>query len=466
MSLSTLQKRMIPLVVSLALFMEALDATIINTAIPAMSRSLNVNPIDLKIALISYLLSLAVFIPISGWTADKFGAKRVFIISLIIFTLSSIWCGFAHSLWALVIARILQGFGGALTLPVGRLIIVRTFGREELIARMNQVVMVGGLGLMFGPVLGGVIVHHFSWPWIFWVNIPVGVLGIFLAQRYLIASAPQKVYPLDKLGFLLFGTSLAGFTFALSAFSESTIDSTLIWLILLTSILLFLSYIWHSRGLKNPIVKTELLQLRTFKISILGNLFSRLGFGGIPFLVPLMLQIGLGCSAQTAGFLLAPTAIGVLLAKSFTLPLLRFMGYKHLLSLNTILVGLSTCLFFLVTQNTSLYLIGGFTFLFGFMTSLQYGAMNSLAYAEVPAESFSAATSIMGILQQLAQSFGVAICALFVRHFSNAVPHAGLTIAVFQDTFLAVGALTLLSTVVFLCLKREDGYQMIQRESN
>jgi len=466
MSTQTLHKRMIPLVVSLALFMEALDTTIINTAIPAMSHSLNVNPIDLKIALISYLLSLAIFIPISGWVADKFGAKRVFICSLIIFTASSLWCGFASDLSSLIIARIIQGFGGALTLPIGRLIIVRTFGRQELIVMMNRIVMISALGLLFGPALGGIITHYFSWPWIFWVNIPVGLVAIFLGQRYLTCSGPEKVPPLDKLGFVLFGCSLASFTFALSAFSESDMNNTLIWMILFGSLLLFLAYIWHSRQQSHPIIKTALLRLRTFNVSVLGNLFSRIGFGGIPFLIPLLLQIGLGYPAQVAGFLLAPIAIGVLLAKPLILSLLQLLGYKKFLVLNTVLVGISICLFFFITANTSLYLICGFTLLFGFITSLQFSAMNSLAYAEVPAESFSAATSVMGVLQQLAQSFGVAIGALCIRHFSADSPSSSLSIDVFHHTFLAVGIITILSALLFMRLRPEDGYQMLQREKH
>ncbi len=464
--LSPTHKRMIPLVISLALFMEGLDTTIINTAIPAMSRSLHVNPIDLKIALISYLLSLAIFIPISGWVADRFGAKRVFIFSVMIFTASSLWCGFAHNLSALIMARIIQGVGGALSLPVGRLIIMRTFGRHELINIMNQVVMVSALGTLFGPVLGGVITHYFSWPWIFWVNIPIGLCAIFLARNYLIPIAPIKVPPLDKLGFICFGGSLAAFTFALSAFSESAMSHTLIWSILFGAILLFMGYLWHSHQKPNPIVKTALLHLHTFRISVIGSLFARLGLGGIPFLVPLLLQIGLGYPAQIAGLLLAPTAIGVLLAKPFSLFLLRFFGYRKFLALNTSSLGLSMFLFPLINTHTPFYLICSFTFLFGFLSSLQFGAMNSLAYADVPAEDFSAATSVMGVLQQLAVSFGVAISALFIRYFSGGAPDAVLTVPVFHHTFLAVGTITLLASLIFMRLKPEDGYQMIRGEKS
>lgn len=442
--------------------MEAVDSTVINTAIPAMSHSLAVEPVDLKVALISYLLSLAIFIPISGWLSDKFGTKKVFISALTIFTLSSLWCGFANNLIELVIARFIQGMGGALGLPVGRLIIVRTFGHKNLISMMSRVVTVGALGIMLGPVIGGFITNHFSWHWIFWVNIPVGVLAILLANYWLPASSPQQVPSLDKWGFIIFGTSLAGFTFGLSALSETTVKISIALCILLISILLLVVYALHSRRQVHPIVKTDLLRLRTFKISIIGNLISRLGFGGVPFLIPLMLQIGFGYSAEISGLLLAPTALGILFAKSVSLQLLRLVGYKRLLILNTFTAGLSIWIFSLVTINTPIYVVGFLTFLYGFMLSVQYTSMNSLGYAEISAENLSAATSIMSTLQQLAQSFGVAISALFIRLFSLiSSTNLVLTPTIFHHTFLAIGIITMISSLIFMRLNVNDGQEMI-----
>lgn len=454
-------KRLVPNIVALVYFMETMDSTILNTAIPVISNSLQVEPIDLKIALISYLLGLAIFIPISGWLADKFGIKKVFVSALCIFTLSSLWCGFAHNLIELIIARFIQGFGGAFGLPVGRLILLRTFGRHNFVSKMNHVIIIGALGMMFGPIVSGIITHHVSWQWIFWVNIPVGIFALLLSVLYLEETKPGKVHPLDIIGFLLFGISLAGFTFGLSALSETTISHSLSNSILLVSVILMGAYVFHSHNRPNPIVKTDLLRIKTFNISVTANLISRLGFGGIPFLLPLIYQINFGFSAQLSGVLLAPMAIGILISKPLSIPLLRFFGYKRILIVNTLCSSLSIFLFSFISVNTSLYLICLLTFFFGFILALQYGAMNSLAYANIENEDLSAVTSIMGTIQQLAQSFGVAICALLIRFFSAIYSTETLTLTIFHETLIVMACLTLASCFIFLRLGRYDGQEMV-----
>ncbi|MES2218318.1 MAG: MDR family MFS transporter [Pseudomonadota bacterium] len=448
--------------VSLAMFMEAVDTNVINTAIPVMAQSFQVNPINLKIALISYLLSLAIFIPISGWIADKFGIKRVFLFALALFTFSSFWCGLAQTLPELIIARILQGLGGSLMLPVARLIIVRNFARHELIITMNRIVMVGALGLMLGPVLGGFITHYFSWRWIFWINIPVGIANILMTCYALGDTPPQRVPPLDKLGFVYFGVSLAAFTFSLSELSEASADMPFALSIMAISILLFFAYVSHSWKRPHQIVKTELFKARTFRISSIGNLISRLGFGGVPFLIPLFLQIPLHYPAQISGMVIAPMAIGVLMIKPLTLPILRLLGFKRLLIINTFLVSLMLWSFYFFNAHTSLYVMGFMVFIFGFLISMQYSGMNSMAYADLTPENLSAATSVMGTLQQVAQSFGVAVAALCLKIFSD--DFTDLTVADFHYTFVAMGVITLFSTLIFIRLKPEDGSEMITPE--
>ncbi len=460
-----MQKTIILLTVSCAMFMEAVDTTVINTAIPVMAASLKVNPLDLKLALISYLLSLAIFIPISGWLADKFGIKKIFIIALGIFTLSSLYCGFSYSLSELVVARVLQGLGGSLTLPLGRLIILRTSEKHELISRMSLVVMIAAIGMMLGPLLGGIIITHFSWRWIFWINIPVGVLSIIFSIKLLPQMPPRKVPPLDKIGFILFGSGLALLTFSLAAFSESDIQIIQSVFTLLLAVALLVAYARHSYTKKHPLVKIKLLQTRSFRIAVIGNLLARLGFGGIPFLLPLMLQVALGFSPRLAGALLVPIALGVLTVKPTSLYVLRSLGYKKLLIINTILISLAVAAFALINQNSSVYKIGFFTFLYGFLISLQYTGMNSLAFANIEEEDISGATSIMSTIQQLAQSFGVAISAILVSFFSYELSQPILSISIFRKTFVSLAGLTFLSGLIFMSLKKEDGHELIDKPS-
>lgn len=462
-----LTKSLTPFVVSLALFMESVDTTIINTAIPAMSQSLSVHPVDLKIALISYLLSLAVFIPISGWVADKVGVKKVFLSAICFFTLCSIWCGFATHLPELVIARTLQGLGGSFMLPIGRLILVRTFPRHSYMIMMSRVIMVAALGMMLGPLLGGYITHYISWHWIFWVNVPVGVLTVLLGLVGLEHVPSKKMHALDKLGFLLFGTSLAGLTFGFAALSESTVKDSMATLILCFSALLLAAYFWHSQSVKHPIVNKNLFHTRTFVISSIGNFLSRTGFGGLPFLLPLLLQIGLGFTPQLSGLLMAPTALGIVLVKTFSTRLLRWWGFRRLLIYNTVFVALSLWSFMIIQPGTSVYVIACLTFVFGFLISLQFSGMNALAYADVISEDLSSATSIVSTIQQLSQSFGVAVAALLIRFFSPAMTKGfTLSITLFHMTFFAMGIFTFFSLFIFLYLKPNDGTQMIQREKS
>lgn len=457
--LNFMKRNIILLIVSFAMFMEAVDTTIINTAIPVMAHSLNVNPIDLKLALISYLLSLAIFIPISGWIADKYGIKKVFITAICVFTLSSAWCGFTQSLGELICARVIQGLGGSLTMPVGRLIILRTFERHELIAKMSQVVMVAALGMMLGPLLGGIISYHFSWRWIFWVNIPAGILAIYLSHKRLPLMPCRQVPPLDKLGFVLFGSGLALLTFGLSILSESDIARSHTLVVLILAAILLVAYIKHSRHKKHPIIKVELLQLRTFAVAVSSNLFARLSFGGTPFLLPLLLQIGLGYSSQLSGFLLTPIALGVFLVKPMSVYILRLFGYKKLLILNTMLLSIALWSLCLINASSSIYEISLLTFIYGFLIALQYTGMNSLAYAEVSEDNMSAATSIMSTIQQLAQSFGVAAAAIIISIFTI---NQQLSIKALHQTFAMLGILTFLSGAIFLTLKKNDGEELLK----
>lgn len=453
---------MIGFIVAFTMFIEALDSTILNTAIPSMARSLLVSPLHLKIALISYLMSLALFIPISGWVVDKFGIKKVFISALLLFICGSIWCGLSTTLTLLIIGRCIQGIGGAFSFPVGRLLIVRAFPRHEIIKATNKVVMIGAMGVMLGPFFGGVITHHFSWRWIFWINIPFIILVIIGATKWVKNFAAEHVAKFDLIGFILFGVALVLLTFSLSALSEAAISNALAAFLLSGAVILLGLFFVHARKVKNPIVDISLFRCRTFRLAIFGNLFSRLGFGGAPFLLPLLLQICLGYSSQTAGFLMMPMAFGIVLVRPFTLPLLNFFGFRKVLIFNTILLAFCLWSYQLINTHTSFYFIVFLVFLYGFLTSLQYTGMNALFYGEIPKEKTSAANSILVTCQQLTQSFGVAIAAFLVEFYSNKT--FPLSLKVLQHTFFMVGMITLLSTIIFFNIQANDGLQMLRKE--
>ncbi len=446
----------------MSFFMEAIDTTIINTAIPAISRSLSVPAIDLKIILISYLVGLAIFVPISGWLADKHGSKRIFILAISVFTLCSLWCGFASDLISLGIARFLQGAGGGLALPVGRLIILRYFGRQHLIATMNHIVTIGAVGAMLGPLVGGIITDYFSWHWIFWINIPIGLSTIILAYYWLEKSEVQEVHALDKSGFMLFGAAFSGIIFGFSALSQQTINLNLALIIIFVALILFIFYLRHSRHQLHPIIKPDLLKYRTFRIAVIGNLISRLGFGSIPFLLPLLFQISLGKTAVISGLLLVPTALGVLVARQLSLILLRLLGYKRLLLINTVCSSFSIALFANIGAGTTLITIACYTFIFGFLTSLQYSFLHSLAYTDLSHDQLSAGTSVMSTTQQFAKSLSIAAGTLFVYLFSLGLSNSlNLRIETFHYTFLILALMTLVSSLIFNRLQHGDGQQMI-----
>lgn len=455
-------KRLIIFIVSLALFMDVLDSNIINTSIPNIAKTLQVNPIDLKIALISYLLSLAVFIPISGWTADRFGTKRIFIAAFGLFTLSSFMCGYSSTLFQLVIARCIQGVGGAFMISLGRLILVRAFQRHELVDAMNTVIIGVSVAVMIGPFIGGFITDHWSWPWIFWVNIPIGLTAILLASIVITDNAPKKTIPLDIIGFILFGSAIALFCLSLSLLSESKINLNYILILFSTSFGCLIAYYAHSKHQAYPIIKVSLFQIRTFKISVLGNIFSRLGFGGIPFLLPLMQQLALGFSAELSGLLLTPIAFGIVFSKLIALKILRKIGYRTYLIINTIFVALSLWSFELVNTHTSVYIIAILTFILGVFLSTQFTGMNSLAFADLSEDQLSASTSITSTVQIFAQSLGVAMAAVLLRYYASST-HL-LSIQVFHEAIFTLGILTLLSTAIFINLKKEDGHQMLLKK--
>ena len=448
-----------PWVVAVALFMERLDSTIVNTGIPAIAASLDVTPLSLKAVATSYVLALAVSIPVSGWLADRYGSRHVFLVALAMFTLSSIACGLAPNAQLLIAARVPQGISAAMMIPVGRMVLVRTFTRGELLRAMNFVVIPALIGPLLGPTVGGLIVHWLSWREIFFVNVPVGLLALWFGHRYMPDYRGDQARPLDLRGLLLFGSGVALLSWLLEVFGEHDMDATYAALTLATSLALLGTYAWHARHAVYPLLRLSLLHIRTFRISVLGGFVTRLGVGGMPLLLPLLYQVGFGMPAWKSGLLMMPTAAAAMTMKAISRPLLRRYGYRQILIVNTVLQGLTIGAFWFIDASTSLAAIVGLALLLGLFNSLQFTSVNSMAYADVDDADTSMATTIASTLQQMSMSFGLACASLITALFLGSAPQsnqADVTLAL-HNAFLVLAVVTVLSSLSFWSLHRDDG---------
>jgi EmrB/QacA subfamily drug resistance transporter len=452
-------KRLLPWLIAVGFFMESLDTTILNTAVPAIAQALKVQPLNMKAVLASYTLSLAVFIPISGWMANRFGTRRVFAYAIGIFTLGSFLCGISNNIHLLVACRVLQGCGGAMMIPVGRLTMVRAFAKSELIEAMSFVAIPGLVGPMLGPLLGGMITEYLHWSVIFFVNIPIGLCGLYLVYRHLPNYREPRNHPLDIVGLVLFGSGVSLLSYVLEVFGETTLSGREILGLLAISAALLGAYGLHSVRTEHPLLRLGLVRIRSFRVAITGNLFTRLGIGGIPFLLPLLYQVGLGYSPIQSGLLIMPQALAAMSLK-LTMPLiLQRFGYRRVLIANTLCLGLMIFLFSTIDAGMPVWMIVLMAFTYGFLTSLQYTSMNTLAYADVNAREASGASTIASTVQQMAVSFGVAAASLAAALFIPDKEHSagpqmihGIHLALW-----ALGALTIVSTFVFSELKAGDG---------
>ncbi len=462
--LAASSKRLVPWLIAVAFFMESLDTTILNTAVPTMAAALHVAPLSMKSVLASYTLSLAVFIPISGWMADRFGTRRVFASAIGIFTLGSFLCGVSSNLHVMVAFRILQGCGGSMMVPVGRLTVVRTFAKSELVRAMSFVAIPGLIGPMLGPIAGGLIVGYFHWSLIFFVNIPIGIAGLILVYMHL-PDYREPTNPLDVSGLILFGSGVALLSYVLEVFGEHTLSGREILSLLAISMALLAGYGFHATKTTFPMLNLILFRIRTFRAAVGGTFLTRLGIGGIPFLFPLLYQVGLGFTPIQSGLLMMPQAIAAMSLKVIMPRILARFGYRAVLVSNTLIIGVQILLFATIGMGSPVWLIVTEVFFYGFFTSLQYTSMNTLVYADVSESQESSASSIASTVQQMAISFGVAsaslVTAFFVpdRHTSGAAEF----IHGIHRAFLVLGGMTLLSTIVFRELKKGDGDAVSQR---
>ncbi len=452
-------KRLLPWLVAVAFFMESLDTTILNTAVPTVSAALNVTPLAMKAVLASYTLSLAVFIPISGWMADRFGTRRVFSSAIGLFTLGSLLCGLAVNIHVLVACRILQGMGGALMVPVGRLTLVRSFPKSELVRIMSFVAIPALVAPMLGPIAGGLIVGYFHWRVIFFLNIPIGLIGLVMVYLHLPNYVEADTHPLDVIGLILFGSGIALLSYVLEVFGEHTLSGREIAGLLALSVVLLAGYWLHARDLQHPLLQLRLFRIRTFRAAVNGGLFTRLGIGGVPFLLPLLYQTGLGFSPIQSGLMIMPQAIGAMCVKTVLRRTLALLGYRGVLVSNTLVIGGLLALFATIGTHTPMWVILVLAFFYGAFTSLQYTSMNTLVYADITEPDTSSASSIASTMQQLAISFGVATAGLttafFVPHGDHSNPAEMIHGIHSALRFLAV--LTAVSTLVFWSLRPGDG---------
>ena len=446
--------------------MESLDTTILNTAVPAVSAALKVAPLSMKSVLASYTLSLAVFIPISGWMADRFGTRRVFASAIGLFTLGSLLCGISSNVHLLVACRVLQGCGGAMMVPVGRLTLVRTFAKSELIRAMSFVAIPALVGPMLGPIAGGLIVGYLHWRFIFFVNIPIGLIGLLMVYLHLPDYREERTNPLDIVGLILFGSGVALLSYVLEIFGEHALSTREILGLLTISLALLAGYALHARGIAFPLLQLSLFRIRTFRAAVSGSFFTRLGIGGVPFLLPLLYQVGLGFTPVQSGLLIMPQAIAAMSTKFLLPKILTRVGYRGVLISNTVILGLLLMLFATIGLHTPVWMIVLQAFCYGAFTSMQYTSMNTLVYADINEPQTSNASSIASTMQQMSISFGVAAAGLATALFVPDRSHSGAQEMIhgIHEALVALGGFTILSTIIFRRLKKDDGNKISQQK--
>jgi EmrB/QacA subfamily drug resistance transporter len=442
---------LVPLIVATALFMENVDSSVIATSLPEISRDIGVDPIALKLALTSYLLSLAVFIPISGWMADKFGARTVFRAAIVVFTLGSLACGFAVSLPDLVLYRIIQGMGGAMMVPVGRLVILRMVPKHELVSALAWLVVPALIGPMIGPPLGGFITTYFHWRWIFWINIPIGIVGFWLATKYIEDIREENVPPLDVSGFVLSGIGLTGLAFGFTTIGQELLPFWLSASMIVVGAVVMYFYVRHARAHPAPLIDLKLLSVQTFRVSVVGGSLFRIGVGAMPFLLPLMFQLGFGLNALQSGLLTFAGAAGAMLMRASVAPILRRFGIKRVLVVNTVVAAgfIAAAGFF--EPGTPYFIVIAVLFIGGFFRALQFSTLNSLAFADLGSSTMSQATSFTSVAQQISVSAGVAVAAMVLESLRYVRGSNEILLGDFSIAFFAVSLCSL--TAIFLLLR-------------
>ena len=452
-----LGSRIVPVVVAGAFFMDGLDSSIISTSLPQMAQSFSVSPSQMSAAITSYLISLAIFIPISGWIADRFGARHVFCAAIGFFTLGSVLCGLSETLPALVLSRIVQGFGGAMMTPVGRLILTRTFPKDQLMKAMGYYMLPGMVGPTMGPLVGGFITTYFTWHWNFFINVPIGLIGMAVALRFIPDVRMPRPSAFDVTGFVIIACGMGTAQFALENLGRHTLpDSTEVLLVVLAAVILA-GYYLYARGRAAPVLELKMFGGRTFSIAVLAGSVIRAGIATVPFLLPLLLQVGFGLSPFQSGLLTFLNTAGAMSMRAWVRHLVRRFGFRSVFMCGVFLDSGLMAGFALFEPTTPHILIAVYLFVFGVLRSAQMIGMSALAYSDIADENMSKATSIFALAQRLSQSLGVGISATLLAFLAGT---GSISLVDFKIVFIAIALLMASSAIGFRRLKPEDGWQV------
>ncbi|MDB5774425.1 MAG: major facilitator transporter [Herbaspirillum sp.] len=455
---------LIPLIVACALFMEQIDSTVIATSLPVLAVDMGVDPVALKLALTAYMVSLAVFIPISGWMADRFGARTVFRSAIGVFMLGSILCGICVTMPQFVAARFFQGIGGAMMVPVGRLVVLRSVQKSELVKALSYLTMPAMLGPVLGPPLGGFITTYFHWRWIFFINIPISILGVYLATRFIDNLKAESVKPLDWVGFVLSAAGCSLLMLGLATTGRHMISGEASTACMAIGALSLMTYVWHARRTPYPLIDLRLLQVRTLQISLISGSLFRVGIGALPFLLPLMLQIGFGFTAFHSGLLTCASAFGAVFVKTIAARILKRFGFRRVMVMNAIVGAAVTGAVGAFGPTTPVALMFGVLLFGGCFRSIQFTSANALAYADIGTKDMSQATSIASVAQQLSIGLGVTIAGLALQATMDLQGTAKLTSHDFWPAFLVVAAISASSVFVNMRLVPGDGAELAGRK--
>lgn len=459
--ITALRRNIVPLIVATGLFMENLDATVLATSLPAVAKDLSVNPIHLKLALTTYLLALAVFIPASGWVADRFGAKNVFRWAMVVFAAGSVACALSTDLWSLIAARVVQGIGGAMMAPVGRLIVWRAVPKTEVIGAVAWLTIPALVGPVVGPPLGGFITTYFNWRWTFWINVPVAIAGILLITRYIPNLREDKIREFDLKGFLLIGPGLSLFLSGITMMGIDIVSDQSVTAITVAGAVLIAAYIWHALTVETPLIELRLLKIPTFRAAVVGGFLFRMGIGAGPFLLPLLFQSGFGMTAFQSGMMTFATGVGAIVMKTQAAAILRRYGYKRVLIVNAVIAALFTAMPAVFTVTTPVLLIIGLFLIGGLSRSLQFTSINTLAYADMPDDKLSRATSFSAVIQELSRAAGVAVAAFGLEMMFRIDGGGQLDAGHFPPVFLLVGACAILSAAFFWRMPSDSGAALL-----